>query len=71
MTPLRCWTDSLLVCCRTMLAGVGTPPMDSISALVVSMMAVGLGVPLAFVLLGTVYVCGRKRARSAGYELVN
>lgn len=60
-----------LLSCRTMLAGVGSPPMDSISPLVVSMMAVGLGIPLAFVLLGTVYVCGRKKARSAGYEPIN
>lgn len=60
-----------LVPCRTMLAGVGSPPMDSISPLVVVMMAVGLGVPLLFVLLGTVYICSRKKAVTTGYEPIN
>lgn len=60
-----------LLSCRTMLAGVGSPPMDSISPLVVSMMAVGLGIPLAIVLLGTVYVCGRKKTETTGYEPIN
>lgn len=51
--------------------GVGSPPMDSISPLVISMMAVGLGVPLAFVLLGTVYICGQRKAVTTGYEPIN
>lgn len=54
-----------------MLAGVGSPPMDSISPLVFTMMAVGLGIPMLFVLLGTVYVCVRKKAVSPGYEPIN
>uniref|UniRef100_H3CG98 Glycosylated lysosomal membrane protein n=1 Tax=Tetraodon nigroviridis TaxID=99883 RepID=H3CG98_TETNG len=55
----------------TMLAGVGSPPMDAISLLVVCMMAVGLGIPLVFVLLGSVYVCVRRRAAGTGYEPIN
>lgn len=54
-----------------MLAGVGSPPMDAISLLVVCMMAVGLGIPLVFVLLGSVYVCVRRRAAGTGYEPIN
>lgn len=60
-----------LLPCRTLLVGVGSPPMDSISPLVVGMMAVGLGVPLLFVLLGTAFVCSRKKAVTTGYEPIN
>lgn len=59
------------VSCRTFLAGVGSPPMDSISPLIISMMAVGLGVPLLFVLLGSVYICVRKRAATTVYQPIN
>ncbi|XP_056877045.1 glycosylated lysosomal membrane protein [Takifugu flavidus] len=55
----------------TLLAGVGSPPMDSISPLVISMMAVGLGVPLVFVLLGSVYVCTRKTVVTTPYQPIN
>lgn len=66
------WVSRLhLVFYRTFLAGVGSPPMDSISPLVISMMAVGLGVPLVFVLLGSVYVCARKRVVSTPYQPIN
>lgn len=60
-----------LVSYRTFLAGVGSPPMDSISPLVISMMAVGLGVPLVFVLLGSVYVCARKKVVTTPYQPIN
>lgn len=60
-----------LVSCRTFLTGVGSPPMDSISPLVISMMAVGLGVPLVFVLLGSVYVCARKTVVTTAYKRIN
>lgn len=45
--------------------------MDSISPLVISMMAVGLGVPLVFVLLGSVYVCTRKTVVATPYQPIN
>lgn len=62
---------TLHLSCRTFLAGVGSPPMDSISPLVISMMAVGLGVPLVFVLLGSVYVCTRKTVVATPYQPIN
>ncbi|KAM6972991.1 glycosylated lysosomal membrane protein [Aplochiton taeniatus] len=44
----------------TMLVGLGTPPVDSFSPLVLSIMAVALGTPMIILLLGGVYVCVRK-----------
>ncbi|KAI3358281.1 hypothetical protein L3Q82_003279 [Scortum barcoo] len=45
----------------TVLVGTGSPPIDSFSPLVLSMMAVGLGTPMILLLLGGVCVCIRKR----------
>uniref|UniRef100_A0A3Q3WXA6 Glycosylated lysosomal membrane protein n=1 Tax=Mola mola TaxID=94237 RepID=A0A3Q3WXA6_MOLML len=55
----------------TALVGSGTPPIDAISLLVVSMLAVGLGVPMVLLLLGGVCVCARKRAATTAYEPIN
>ncbi|KAM8766465.1 glycosylated lysosomal membrane protein [Acanthopagrus schlegelii] len=57
----------------TVLLGSGSPPVDSFSPLVLSMMAVGLGTPMILLLLGGVCVCVRKRAAvmAAAYEPIN
>lgn len=62
-----------LCSCRTVLLGSGSPPVDSFSPLVLSMMAVGLGTPMILLLLGGVCVCVRKRAAAmaAAYEPIN
>ena len=53
--------------------GVGEPPMDTFSPLVLAIMAVGLGTPMILLLLGGVCVCIRKRAAasSTGYDPIN
>ncbi|XP_034401577.1 glycosylated lysosomal membrane protein [Cyclopterus lumpus] len=53
----------------TVLLGSGSPPVDSFSPLVLTVMAVGLGTPMILLLLGGVCVCVRKRA--AAYEPIN
>ncbi|XP_070840648.1 glycosylated lysosomal membrane protein [Chaetodon trifascialis] len=57
----------------TLLVGSGSPPVDSFSPLVVTMMAVGLGTPMILLLLGGVCVCARKRtaATATAYEPIN
>ncbi len=65
--------SSSCVSCRTVLVGSGSPPIDSLSPLVLSMMAVGLGTPMILLLLGGVCVCVRKRvpASTTAYEPIN
>ncbi|KAE8282613.1 Glycosylated lysosomal membrane protein [Larimichthys crocea] len=55
----------------TLLVGVGSPPVDSFSPLVIGMMAVGLGTPMILLLLGGICVCTRKRAVATAYEPIN
>ncbi|XP_056154022.1 glycosylated lysosomal membrane protein [Lampris incognitus] len=57
----------------TVVVGLGNPPVDSFSPLVLSIMAVGLGTPMILIVLGGVYVCLRKRATppSQSYEPIN
>ncbi|KAM6974411.1 glycosylated lysosomal membrane protein [Tautogolabrus adspersus] len=57
----------------TALVGVCSPPVDSFSPLVLSMMAVGLGTPMILLLLGGVSVCVRKRSAPSAmaYEPIN
>ncbi|KAM7384886.1 hypothetical protein PAMA_011988 [Pampus argenteus] len=58
----------------TMLVGIGSPPVDSFSPLVLAIMAVGLGAPMILLLLGGVCVCVRKRTAalsSMAYEPIN
>ncbi|XP_070777274.1 glycosylated lysosomal membrane protein [Enoplosus armatus] len=57
----------------TVLVGCGSPPVDSFSPLVLTMMAVGLGTPMILLLLGGVCICIRKRATAstATYEPIN
>ncbi|XP_068423215.1 glycosylated lysosomal membrane protein [Clinocottus analis] len=54
----------------TVLLGVGSPPVDVFSPLVLALMAVGLGTPMILLLLGGACVCLRKRA-AASYEPIN
>ncbi|KAM9737288.1 glycosylated lysosomal membrane protein [Menidia menidia] len=57
----------------TVLVGVGSPPVDTFSPMVITIMAVGLGTPMVLLLLGGVCVClHKKRAASAAtYEPIN
>ncbi|XP_068188659.1 glycosylated lysosomal membrane protein [Antennarius striatus] len=55
----------------TLLLGSGSPPVDSLSPLVVSVMAFGLGMPTLLLLIGGIYVCVRKRAATVVYEQIN
>ncbi|KAL7858849.1 hypothetical protein AOLI_G00189510 [Acnodon oligacanthus] len=56
----------------TVLIGMGTPPSDSFSPLVIGIMAVGLCTPLAVIVVGGVYVCIRKRRdQQLGYQPIN
>ncbi|XP_043089039.1 glycosylated lysosomal membrane protein [Puntigrus tetrazona] len=53
----------------TVLVGLGEPPVDSFSPLIIVIMTVGLGTPLAIILVGGVFVWIRKRmSHSSGYE---
>ncbi|XP_066525362.1 glycosylated lysosomal membrane protein [Hoplias malabaricus] len=54
----------------TLLMGMGTPPSDFFSPLVMAIMAIGLGTPLVLILVGGVYVCIRKKDPSS-YEPIN
>ena len=50
--------------------GYGKPAEQALSSLVIVMIAVGLGVPVAVLFLGTTYVCVSKWRRSTGYQLI-
>ncbi|XP_077600215.1 glycosylated lysosomal membrane protein [Stigmatopora nigra] len=56
----------------TATVGLGRPPVDAFSPLVVAVLAAGLGAPLLMLLMGGVYVAVRKRsAVPAGYQPIN
>lgn len=56
----------------TVLVGMGSPPSDFFSPLVMGIIAVGLGTPLALLVVGGVYVCIRKRREEQlGYQPIN
>ncbi|KAJ8273539.1 hypothetical protein GJAV_G00102760 [Gymnothorax javanicus] len=56
----------------TVLVGMGSPPADSFSPVIIAIMAVGLGTPLLLILLGGVCICiRRKRVEPLGYEPIN
>lgn len=56
----------------SVLVGLGNPPQDSFSPLVMTIMAVGLGTPLALILFGGVGACIFKRKQHPqGYEPIN
>ncbi|KAF7645329.1 hypothetical protein LDENG_00206410 [Lucifuga dentata] len=55
----------------TLLMGVGSPPLDSFSPLVLSIMAVGLGTPLLLFLLGGIGVCFHRLRPTLPYEPIN
>lgn len=58
---------------RTLLMGVGSPPVESFSPLVITIMAAGLGAPLVLLLLGGIFVCVRKKMApsTSAYEPIN
>ncbi|KAI1901477.1 hypothetical protein AGOR_G00034840 [Albula goreensis] len=56
----------------TLLVGLGSPPADSFSPMVMGIIAVGLGTPLLLILVGGICVCVRKReAKPLAYEPIN
>lgn len=57
----------------TLLMGVGSPPIESFSPLVITIMAAGLGAPLVLLLLGGIFVCVRKKTANSttAYEPIN
>uniref|UniRef100_A0A3P9M3C9 Glycosylated lysosomal membrane protein n=1 Tax=Oryzias latipes TaxID=8090 RepID=A0A3P9M3C9_ORYLA len=57
----------------TMLVGVGAPPVDTFSPIVLAIMAVGLGTPMILLLVGGVLVCLHKRRQGspAIYQPIN
>lgn len=56
----------------TVLMGMGDPPADSFSTLIIIIMAIGLGTPLVLIIVGGVFVWIRKRmSQSTGYEPIN
>ncbi|XP_061752614.1 glycosylated lysosomal membrane protein-like isoform X1 [Nerophis ophidion] len=57
----------------TLLVGVGLPPADTFSPLLLAIMAAGLGVPLLILLMGGVYVCTRAPSASSvsRYQPIN
>ncbi|XP_061905257.1 glycosylated lysosomal membrane protein-like isoform X2 [Entelurus aequoreus] len=57
----------------TLLVGVGLPPADTFSPLLLAIMAAGLGVPLLLLLMGGVYVCTRAPSASSvnSYQPIN
>lgn len=57
---------------RTVLIGMGEPPADAFSTLIIIIIAVGLGTPLAIIIVGGVFVCVRKRmSHGSIYEPIN
>ncbi|XP_053718585.1 glycosylated lysosomal membrane protein isoform X1 [Synchiropus splendidus] len=65
--------NSTLYLSWTMLVGVGPPPSDGLSPLVLAIVAVGLGAPLVLLLVGGISVCLRKKVTSSStlYEPIN
>ncbi|KAM4539222.1 glycosylated lysosomal membrane protein [Odontesthes bonariensis] len=57
----------------TMLVGVGSPPVDFFSPMIVTIMVVAMGTPMILLLVGGVCIClhKRKAASSATYEPIN
>ncbi|CAN9503562.1 unnamed protein product [Ophioblennius macclurei] len=58
----------------TLLVGIGPPPVETFSSLVIGIMAVGVGMPILFLLMGGVFVCFQKKGgTNAGqdYEPIN
>ncbi|KAM4725307.1 glycosylated lysosomal membrane protein isoform 2-T2 [Anableps anableps] len=57
----------------TMLVGVGAPPIDSFSPMVIGILTVGLGIPIVLLLGGGIYVVIMKKRETSGaaYEPIN
>ena len=55
---------------RTALIGYGIAPADSVSLAIISTIAVGLGVPALFVVLGAIYVIYKKKPWESMQKLV-
>ncbi|XP_027765087.1 glycosylated lysosomal membrane protein [Empidonax traillii] len=56
---------------RSVLVGFGEPPRDTFSPLIISIMAVALGTPLALLLGGSGLVLLARRRRYSEYEPIN
>jgi len=56
-----------------MAVGLGPPPTDDVSTMVILVIAVGLGIPLVLMIVSAVFVCVRsiKARRSSAYESIN
>lgn len=57
----------MLIFFRTASIGYGQPPVESVSLLVIIVIAAGLGIPVIIILLGGIYVC-IKRRRDLAYS---
>ncbi|MEQ2274238.1 hypothetical protein XENORESO_016943, partial [Xenotaenia resolanae] len=57
----------------TMLVGVGSPPVDSFSPMVIGIMTAGLGIPIVLLLVGGVYLFFMKKKETSemAYEPIN
>ncbi|PWA33380.1 glycosylated lysosomal membrane protein [Gambusia affinis] len=55
----------------TMLMGVGSPPVDSISPMVIGILTAGLGIPIVLLLGGGAFILIAKKRESSGYEPIN
>ena len=53
-----------VLCLRTLALGFGAPPEDAISGMIVTIISVGLGIPVLLVIVGSVCACVRKRRAS-------
>ncbi|MEQ2191572.1 hypothetical protein XENOCAPTIV_030476, partial [Xenoophorus captivus] len=66
-------SDYTAVLCGTMLVGVGSPPVDSFSPMVIGIMTAGLGIPIVLLLVGGVYLFFMKKKETSemAYEPIN
>ncbi|XP_054878486.1 glycosylated lysosomal membrane protein [Poeciliopsis prolifica] len=57
----------------TILVGIGSPPIDSFSPLVIGILTAGLGIPIVLLLVGGAFVLIAKKRESSrtGYEPIN
>ena len=55
------FTFDLFCFCRTGSIGLGKPPNDSVSSLVMAVIFAGLGVPVVLILFGGLFICIKKR----------
>ena len=56
---------------RTVVAGYGDVPKDSVSVVIIITIVVGVGIPIVLVLLGGVYVFIKKRPWQNVHRIIN